>query len=615
MKNQIFRFLRNYPTEPVKVDRLIVSAFIAKNDILVSNNLFLKSYLISPQDTTEYESLLSFIDVVNDEIDAFDFEDLIEIFEFVISPSDRIINGAIYTPLEIREYIVKQAVAAKENNIRNAKIADIACGCGGFLLSIAQKIKELTNKSYFDIYREQIFGLDIQPYSVTRTRLLLSLFALSNGEDKSVFEFNLYEGDALIFKWRDKYDNFEGFDIIIGNPPYVCARNLEDNIKEHLLKWSVCRTGNPDLYIPFFQIGFENLSDNGFLGFITMNTFFKSLNGRALREYFEQNRVKLCIIDFGTLQIFKSKSTYTCICILEKSTQDFVRYYQSKSKEFPAADSDFERVNYSSLNAFNGWNLKDNEIISKIESTGRPLGEVYNTRHGIATLKNDIFIFTPVSEDENFYYIDNDGIYPIEKKICLDIINSNKLSREVALNDVVEKVIFPYDKEKKPKLLKESIMQSEYPLAYAYLNDKRKILAKRDKGKGKYENWFAFGRTQSLERVRNKLFFPKMSDKKPFCIINTNENLQFYNGQAIIGHSMEEMVIIKKLMESSLFWYYIKTTSKPYSSEYYSLNGNYINNFGICEFSEAERHLIINEDDKNKLDVFFKRKYQITFDL
>ncbi|MEG0949330.1 MAG: SAM-dependent methyltransferase, partial [Bacteroidales bacterium] len=131
------------------------------------------------------------------------------------------------------------------------------------------------------------------------------------------------------------------------------------------------------------------------------------------------------------------------------------------------------------------------------------------------------------------------------------------------------------------------------------------------KGKGKYENWFAFGRTQSLERVHNKLFFPKMSDKIPSYIINSDEDLLFYNGQAIIGHNQEEMIIAKKIMESRLFWYYIKTTSKPYSSDYYSLNGNYIRNFGICNLSDDEKRYVMNEQNKKVLDVFFEKKYDI----
>jgi adenine-specific DNA-methyltransferase len=64
-------------------------------------------------------------------------------------------------------------------------------------------------------------------------------------------------------------------------------------------------------------------------------------------------------------------------------------------------------------------------------------------------------------------------------------------------------------------------------------------------------------------------------------------------------------------MESSIFWYYIKTTSKPYSSDYYSLNGNYIKNFGVCELTEKERKFLIEENDQNILNEFFEDKYEI----
>ena len=102
-----------------------------------------------------------------------------------------------------------------------------------------------------------------------------------------------------------------------------------------------------------------------------------------------------------------------------------------------------------------------------------------------------------------------------------------------------------------------------------------------------------------------------MSDRTPSYIINSDDNLMFYNGQAIIGHSENEMLLIKKIMESRLFWYYIKTTSKPYTSNYYSLNGNYIRNFGICQLDNDELNFVLNEHDRNVLDTFFERKYDI----
>lgn len=610
MRN-IFRYLESYSQLPLEVDRLIVSAFLEINELKVINNRLLQDYSIQENQEQEWKSLLKFIGVIQNEIEIFNIERLIELFEFVISPSDRIVNGAIYTPSEIREYIIAQSFRREGNRIENAKIADIACGCSGFLYTASKELKRRTGNSYQYIFQNQIFGLDIQEYSVTRSKLLLSLLALSEGEDIEEFHFNLHQGDALIFKWEDHYENFEGFQIIAGNPPYVCARNLEDVVKENLQNWSVCKSGNPDLYIPFFQIGYENLAENGILGFITMNTFFKSLNGRALRKYFEDNNTSIRIIDFGTLQIFKSKSTYTCICFLEKTEQNYIEYYKSVEKELPTNRNQYSRINYRNLDAKKGWNLNDNEIISRIEAIGTPFGEKYKTRHGIATLKNDIYIFKPVAEDEDFFYLQNGSLYAIEKGICKDILNSNKLSRDINFDAVKEKVLFPYNDELKPKALEEKVLKSKFPNAYKYLKKKKEELAKRDKGKGKYEKWFAFGRTQSLEKVGNKLFFPKFSDKIPSYLISNDDDLLFYNGQAIVGHSNEEMQLIKKILESRLFWYYIKTTSKPYSSAYYSLNGTYIKNFGIPDFTENDIDFILNEANQNIIDDFLEDYYDV----
>lgn len=610
MKN-IFKYLESYSQLPKEVDKLIVSAFIEINNLQLKNNRFLKIYSISKRKSAKREKLLQFIEIIQSEIEDFNIEKLIELFEFVISPSDRIINGAIYTPSEIRDYIVHQTFRNNANILNEVTIADISCGCSGFLYTASRELRRRTRNTYQHIFQNQIFGLDIQEYSVMRSRLLLSLLALSDGEDVEEFHFNLHQGDALLFNWEEHYQDFDGFQIIVGNPPYVSARNLDENAKENVKLWEVCTTGNPDLYIPFFQIGYENLAENGILGYITMNTFFKSLNGRALRSYFERNNTSIKIIDFGTQQIFKSKSTYTCICFLENTERNYIEYHKSIDKELPTNRNQYSRINYTSLDAKKGWNLNENEIISRIEATGTPFGEKYKTRHGIATLKNDIYIFKPVAEDDDYFYLQNGNLYPIEKGICKDILNSNKLSRDINFDIVVEKVLFPYNDDVKPKALDEDFLRENFPRAFEYLQVKRQILAGRDKGKGKYEKWFAFGRTQSLEKVGNKLFFPKFSDKTPSYLISNDDDLLFYNGQAIIGHSEDEMKLVKKILESRLFWYYIKTTSKPYSSEYYSLNGTYIKNFGIPDFSEDDIDFLINEPNKDIIDIFLEDYYNV----
>lgn len=612
MKKKIVSYLKNKKiTNPIDVDKLLISSFIISNNFFIKNNILIKKYLIGTDDSQMTIILKDLIELINKEINDYNFEELIKLFEYVISPSDRIVNGAVYTPENIRTYITN-TVLKKRKDISTIKIADISCGCGGFLFNAAQNLKKLTNETYNNIFEKNIFGLDIQEYSIQRTKLLLSLLALINGEDIPEFKFNLFVGDALIFNWNDYISDFSGFNIILGNPPYVCARNLNVETKKLLKNWSVSSTGNSDLYIPFFQIAIENLASEGILGYITMNTFFKSLNGRALREYFQNKQLNFQIIDFGCEQIFRSRNTYTCICFIKNKISSYLEYYKSESNNLNDKKQ-FNKIKYSLLNSKKGWNLKDTDIVSNIEAIGSPFGEKYKTSHGIATLKNDVYIFRPIYEDEKYYYINKDKEYKIEKELCKSIINSNKLSSSYSLKDLEEKVIFPYKREtnSSAKLIKENILKEKYPEAYRYLLSKKDILAKRDKGLGKYEDWFAFGRTQSLNVIGNKLFLPKMSNKTPSSIISTDKDLLFYNGIAIVGHTKKELLLIKRIIESRLFWYYIKTTSKPYSSDYYSLNGNYINNFGIYNFSDEEINYILKEKNQKKLDLFIEDKYGI----
>ncbi|ULT25755.1 N-6 DNA methylase [Sphingobacterium sp. E70] len=177
-------------------------------------------------------------------------------FEFVISPTEKVVTGAVYTPEFIRNYIVDNVISnfPKPSQI---KIADIACGCGGFLLTIAAKLHNITNRPFSDIYKENIFGIDIADYSILRTKLILSLFAILNGEDKEVFEFNLFCDDSLTFDWRKKSKAIktnDGFDAIVGNPPYVCSRNMNNDTLEVIKKWRFVNLGIPISIYPSFKL-------------------------------------------------------------------------------------------------------------------------------------------------------------------------------------------------------------------------------------------------------------------------------------------------------------------------------------------------------------------------
>lgn len=613
MKQKIFKYLKSYSSQPFRVDRLVVSAFIEINAIDIKGDAFLEQYLISADKKKEKFHLHEFIAIIKEDFQAFSLEDLIELFEYVISPSDRIINGAVFTPLNIRNHIVDKSLF-RIKDFKNFKLCDPACGCSAFLYTAARAIKKKTGKTYQEIFKQNIFGLDIQGYSITRSKILLTLFVLIEGEDTTGLTFNLHHGDALSFNWIDTIHDFSGFHVIVGNPPYVCSRNMDKATLDMLAKWGVTKTGHPDLYIPFFQIGYENLVEGGLLGLITVNTFIKSINGRALRSYFAERKVSIDIINFGGEQIFKDKSTYTCICFLRKR-EGGISYKRTESSLLETLRPEsFYYYSYDELNHHDGWNLVDSvvkdEFIKKVETAGKPFKDLFETRNGIATLKNDVYKFKPISEDEDFYYMAKDDVeYKIEKLVCRRIVNANKIKSERDLKEKEEKIIYPYKHESnRITILPENEFKKLYPHAYNYLKSKKSELDLRDKGKvEKYEKWYAYGRRQSMDTYAYKLFFPHICEKPTF-VISKDRDLLFYNGIAVISTTLRELVELRSLLESDIFFDYVKSTAKDYSSGYFSMSRNYIKNFGIPEITKEEKMKLTM--DKTDTNSFWKAVYK-----
>ncbi len=588
------------------VNKLIIGAYLEFNKInLEKNRLILE--VIHGNNKKEVQA---FIDLVRLKNKKFDFEDLIELFELTIPPYDIVVNGAVYTPNYIKEYIVAESFKRLNRPYDDIVVGDIACGAGAFLYTVAQKIKEQTSKSFFEIFRDNIFGLDISDYSIERTKILLTLLALSEGEDREIFEFNLEVDDALGFDWFSKYRGFNGFDMIVGNPPYVRSKHLSSNSKLLMKNWEVTKSGNVDLYIPFFEIALKYLKPLGVLGYITVNTFKRSVNARKLREFFKENRYLISMIDFGNHQVFSKKSTYTALVFIEKRESKTIEYEKISPKELSTKKREFNKIDYALLDSHKGWILNTQEIlknIKKIESCGTPLGKLYSIKNGLATLCNDIFIFKPTKEDKRYYYHEDGS--KIEKEICRDIIKPNRLKSEDEIEELKEKIIYPYSFNQ--RVFDESYFRDNYPLAYAYLLQHKTKLLARDKGKvkKKYE-WFEFGRTQALNDRGAKLLFPYMS-KEPYFVYSSQKELLFYAGYAIFleDRTKREIEILKIILKSEVFWYYIKHTSKPYSGDFYALAKNYIKDFGVCSLSNEEEEYLLKEQDSKKRNLFLYKKY------
>ncbi|MGB0929424.1 MAG: HsdM family class I SAM-dependent methyltransferase, partial [Chitinophagales bacterium] len=576
------------------------------------NNKLIQSLLLS-----ETEEVYA---TIKNHCEYFSFEDMIEAFELAIPSKEQKINGAVYTPEIIKDFIVEKGLKKLQKPINEIIAGDIACGCGAFLFTLANLIHDKTEKSYREIYKEQLFGLDISESSIERAKILLSLLAIENGEDEIDFDFNLFTANALAFDWKQvtKIEENKGFDLIVGNPPYVRTKNMDVETKKLLKKWQVTKSGNPDLYIPFFEIGIKNLNEKGVLGYITVNSFYRSVNARSLRTYWQFKNLGAEIIDFGDEKIFGRKSAYTCICFLSKNKSETLSFTKSNLNTLKSIEKkDFTPIAYKSLNAHRGWLLNNSKAIDniqKIEAKGASLGSLYTIKNGIATLSNDVYIFKPLEETDQYYRFEKDGkTYQIEKGICRDIIKPNILKTESEIPSIKEKLIYPYTNGVSPyAVMKEDALQSNFPSTYQYLSNYRERLDKRDKGKGDYGAWYAFGRTQALNDKGLKLLFPYMA-KQPYFVYTNQKDLLIYCGYAIFADTERELLVLKRLLESKVFDYYMKNTSKPYSGGYVSYAKNYVKNFGVCELEEEEKEFLLNTQSQKETDIFWIDKYELTF--
>ncbi|WGF91537.1 Eco57I restriction-modification methylase domain-containing protein [Aequorivita marisscotiae] len=629
INNNILKYLEGYSSDIDKINRLVTSTFCFLNLIEVKANKKVLNLLINQNEQEDYTAFQEFCNLFVEHNQEFTFEQLIELFEFVISPSDKIVNGAVYTPKYIREYIVKSSTR-NEDNILDATACDIACGCGGFLYEFALRLNKL-GKSYVNIIEENLYGVDITDYSIERTRILLSLLALKNGEDVKKINFNLFVGNSLDFDWHKNSERIKqdgGFRYIFSNPPYVGSSNLDTQTKDLMKNWQVASTGKLDLYIPFFEIGLKWLSEGGTLGYITVNNFYRSLNGRALRKYLSNNEFQFNFIDFGAEQVFKGRLTYTCICEIKKMKGDILYTASTSSQINDLKKSDFIELKYQDLDDFNGWQLDDVNVklnLKRIENSGKKLIELFEIKNGFATLRNKIYLFKPIREDKLFYYFEKKSqIFQIEKNVCVDAVKPNILKTESDLVSLNEKLIFPYTKvdidnndlfinksKQLVKPIKEVILKKTFPFAYKYLKTEKIELSNRDIRNGKEDAWFAYGRSQALNIKGKKLLFPYISDK-PYFVYTNKQDLLFYNGYAIISDSEEELKFVQKILTSEIFWYYIKNTSKPYSGNYFSLAKNYVKNFSIPEFTNSEKRRFMLLKKETSVKKFLEKKYKIS---
>ncbi|MDN2874322.1 Eco57I restriction-modification methylase domain-containing protein [Campylobacter coli] len=221
------------------------------------------------------------------------------------------------------------------------------------------------------------------------------------------------------FEWRfefpeilDDDGNFKGFDLIIGNPPYIRQEELKE-LKPHLAKNYKVYKGTSDIYTYFYELGFNVLKDRGgVLSYITSNKYTRAGYGEALREFLLKNVKVLEYTDLNGIKVFDSATVDTSILCFEKSkSKDNKFKYLALSNEILKTCAydiglykDYAEFSQNSLSkeSFTFSDENTSALKAKIERIGTPLKEWQglNIYRGILTGYNEAFIITTEKRNE-----------------------------------------------------------------------------------------------------------------------------------------------------------------------------------------------------------------------
>ena len=325
----------------------------------------------------------------------------------------------------------KQPLLEKLTNYRNwllqITICDPACGSGAFLnqaldflINEHRYIDELQAKLFGDamvlsdveksILENNLFGVDLNEESVEIAKLSLWLRTAQPNRKLNDLNNNIKCGNSLIddvsiagekaFNWQTAFSQvFDngGFDVIIGNPPYVRQELLSKIDKEYFVKNYKVGNGIADLYVYFYERAINTLKQNGVLGFITPNKFYKTQYGKELRQFL-MNFSIVELIDFFELKVFEDASTDSQILILKNNSNDnFLKYSPIKSiANFNEKVYSTLKINQNDLNdaiwIFN--NIESNNILNKMKLNSITLKDYTKNgiEYGIKTGLNEAFI-------------------------------------------------------------------------------------------------------------------------------------------------------------------------------------------------------------------------------
>ncbi|EAJ0329124.1 class I SAM-dependent DNA methyltransferase [Campylobacter lari] len=447
----------------------------------------------------------------------------------------------------------------------------------------AKEIKQLTNGA--NEYSKKYGNFLAQDEKDENFRAFFSknMFEFDFDESAAKKEFKklkkLYESifdleSANPFEWRfefsevlDEGGSFQGFDLIIGNPPYIRQEDIKE-LKPNLAKNYKVYKGTSDIYTYFYELGFNVLKQNGVLSFITSNKYTRAGYGEPLREFLLKNTTLLEYIDLNGIKVFDSATVDTSILSFEKAkTKDNSFKYLAPSTELLKENDfniesilNFNKIAQNSLSkeSFTFNDESTNALKAKIEKHGTPLKDWHglNINYGIKTGYNEAFIITTEKRDEILAKCKDEAEKERTAKLIRKMLRGRDIKRysyEWAGLWVIN-THNGYKSKSGEKI--EAINIDEYPSLKQHLKPYYKTLEKRtDKGKTPY-NLRNCAYLEEFEK--EKIVYPETTQGAYFVYDNKGIFLE----KTAFFIVCENLKYLLGLLSSNLITYYYKNFSQ-----------------------------------------------------
>ncbi len=537
-------------------------------------------------------------------------------------------------------------------------ICDPACGSGAFLNAALQFLMaehklidemeaKLTGSELIfpnienSILENNLYGVDINEESVEIARLALWLRTAKPHRKLSSLNNNIKCGNSLIsdpeiagekaFNWQAEFPQVfakGGFDIVIGNPPYVRVQTMDKAQTDYYsIEYNECAEGNIDLYLLFLYKGSILLRKDGLLGFILPNKFFTAENGQKIRNYLNLRKLVYEIDDFTTNQIFEGATTYTTLIFLKEQSETF-KYRRFKLKEDTKAieNKDYSVFPESEL-SIPTWTFMTPEIsaiIDKIRKQPNNLESITEKiSKGSSTGNDKIFLVDLIQENGMISTVktDSGNIIQIEKALLRPFVYGEDVKRYI-IDRTTRYLIFPYYTNALgvKELIPLQTLSELYPLGYNYLLENKDVLMTRKVALTE-DTFYKYSAARNLnEYEHTKILIPDMLVKNRIAYDIVGD---IFHGPAIHNLVFNEKVknvnekVFLAILNSSLFWFFIKNTSTALSGDAYRLTPEYVGPFGIPNIPEcadqqpfidlADKMLSLNKDLQAKRARFIRR--------